>query len=66
MKSLLTRIKYGSYKKSKRAKLYEELAKKYNVRPQHVYAIAHGKHKENDTDDSIFNDLLKRGIVSLR
>ena len=66
MNSLLARIKYGSYKKSKRAKLYEELAKKYNVRPQHVYEIAHGKHKESNTDDKIFNDLLQRGIVSLR
>lgn len=66
MNSFLARIKYGSYKKSKRAKLYEEIAAKYKVTPQHVYEIAHGKHKKTDVDENIFLSLVRRGIISLK
>lgn len=66
MNSFFARIRYGSYKKSKHVELYENLAKEYEVTPQHVYEIAHGKSKHGSVDDKIFLDLVRRGIISFR
>lgn len=61
--SFLGKLKYGSYKHSKKASAYEEIAKYYRVAPQHVYEIAHGKRAQDRQDNHIFDELVSRGII---
>lgn len=61
--SFLNKLKYGSYKDSSKASVYEKIAKSYNVSPQHVYEIAHGKRVRSVEDNNIFQELLSMGII---
>lgn len=61
--SFLGKLKYGSYKHSKKASAYEEIAKYYRVAPQHVYEIAHGKKVKTYDDNLVFEDLVAKGII---
>lgn len=56
--SFLLKLKYGSYKNSNRASVYEKLAENYRVSPQHIYEIAHGKKPRSHEDHRIFNELM--------
>ena len=61
--SFLNKLKYGSYKDSSKASVYEEIAKTYNVQPQHVYEIAHGRRPQTREENDIFQELLSKGII---
>ena len=63
LSSFLRKLRYGSYKNSPRASVYKELAQIYEVLPQHVYEIAHGKKMKTRKDQSIFEELLSKGII---
>ena len=64
--SFFSKMKYGSYKESKRASVYEEIAKRCNASPQHVYEIAHGKSAKSPNDNYIYQVLKEKGIISRR
>ena len=61
--SFLRKLRYGSYQQSSIASIYEKIASNYNVLPQHVYEIAHGKKPQTREDQSIFEELLSMGII---
>lgn len=61
--SFLNKLKYGSYKDSSKASIYEKIAKDYRVPPQHVYEIAHGRRPQTREDNDIFQELLSMGII---
>jgi len=61
--SFLNKLKYGSYTNSSKASVYEKIAKSYNVSPQHVYEIAHGKRVHSVLDNDIFQELVSMGII---
>lgn len=63
LSSFFRKLKYGSYENSSKASVYEGIAKSYNVSPQHVYEIAHGKKVHSDVDNDIFQELLSIGII---
>lgn len=64
--SFFSKMKYGSYKESKRASVYEEIAKCCKASPQHVYEIAHGKSAKSPDDNNIYQVLKEKGIISRR
>ena len=51
------------YKKSRRKKIYEEIAKEYKVTPDRVYEIAHHVSSALSKEEKIVKELIKRGIV---
>ena len=61
--SFLRKLRYGSYQQSSIASIYEKIASDYNVLPQHVYEIAHGKRAQDKNDRLIFDELVARGII---
>ncbi|MBR2770723.1 MAG: hypothetical protein IKD78_01690 [Bacteroidales bacterium] len=61
--SFLLKLRYGSYRNSQRASLYEEMASAYKVSPQHIYEIAHGKKVRSAEDARIHDDLISKGII---
>ena len=63
LSSFLRKLRYGTYEKSARVLVYKELADNYKVLPQHVYEIAHGKKTKTRKDESIFEELLAKGII---
>lgn len=48
---------------SRHSKLYWKLALKYNVWPEHVYKLAHGKRSRRSKDVKILHELLSEGII---
>lgn len=58
--SFIYKLKYGSYKESTRATLYEEIAASFNVTPQHVYELNHGKRVRSWVDGAIRDELKAR------
>ena len=63
LSAFLSKLRYGSYKDSSKASIYEEIAKTFRVSPQHVYEIAHGKKPQAREDHKIFDELLSIGII---
>lgn len=63
LSSFLSKLHYGSYRKSSKALAYEEIADEFRVSPQHVYEIAHGKRIHIMEDRKIFNELVVRGFI---
>lgn len=63
LKAFFHNLRYGSYQNSRNAAVYERIAKSKNVSPQHVYEIAHGKKTQTREDQSIFEELLAKGII---
>lgn len=63
LSSYLLKLKYGSYKDSKRASVYEEIASRFGVSPQHVFEIAHGKKLHSSEDSDIYSELVDKGII---
>ena len=61
--SFFLKLKYGSYEKSNKASEYEKVADIFNVSPQHVYEIAHGKRALSKEDINIFQELITMGII---
>lgn len=61
--SYFLKLKYGSYKDSKRASVYEEIANAFGVSPQHVFEIAHGKKMQSAEDHDIYYELVNNGII---
>ena len=49
--------------KSRHRKLYWRLGLKYNVWPEHVYKLAHGKRSRKQKDTKILHELLSQGII---
>ena len=58
-----SRKEYGDYTQSSHIDVYEAIAHKLSTTPQHVYEIAHGKHRVCYDDSVIWSELLKAGIV---
>lgn len=65
LSSYFLKLKYGSYKDSKRASVYEEIASTFGVSPQHVFEIAHGKKIQSAEDNDIYYKLVDNGIIIL-
>lgn len=63
LSSFLRKLRYGYYSGSSKASVYEQIASDYNVLPQHVYEIAHGKRAQDKHDRLIFDELVARGII---
>ena len=63
LSSYLLKLKYGSYKNSKRASVYEEIASRSGVSPQHVFEIAHGKKFQSAEDNYIYDELVNKGLL---
>ena len=63
LSSFLRKLRYGSYSGSSKASVYEQIARSKNVLPQHVYEIAHGKKPQTREDQSLFEELLSKGII---
>ena len=63
LSSYFSKLKYGSCKNSKRASVYEEIANRYGVPPQHVFEIAHGKKLRTSVDSDIYSELVDKGII---
>lgn len=63
LESFFNKLRYGSYKNSSRAALYEKMADIYRVPAQHIYEIAHGKRVRSPQDGNIFDDLMTKGII---
>lgn len=61
--SFFSKLRYGSYKNSSRAWVYEKMAKDYRISPQQVYEIAHGKKPRTHDDQLVLDDLLSKGII---
>ncbi len=61
--SFFSKLRYGSYKNSSRAWVYERFAKEYRLSPQHVYELAHGKKPLTHDDQLVLDDLLTKGII---
>ena len=61
----LRRLKYGSYTLSKKAHLYEQIAKDKGTTAQNVYEIAHGKPVNTSEERAIHDILLELGIIRL-
>lgn len=49
--------------RSRHRKLYIKLGSKYNVWPEKVYKLAHGKHSNNSKDSKILHELLSEGVI---
>lgn len=63
LSAYLRRLKYGSYTRSKKAHLYEQIAQDKGTTAQAVYEIAHGKPVKSSEEKAIHDILLKMGIV---
>ena len=63
LSSFLRKLRYGSYRYSRKALVYKEMANTHHVLPQHVYEIAHGKKVKTREDQFIFEELLSKGII---
>ena len=61
--TFISKLRYGSYKDSNKASVYEEIAKSNSVLPQHVYEIAHGKKPKTSEEQSIFDELIMKDII---
>jgi hypothetical protein len=61
--SFFSKLRYGSYKNSSRAWVYEKIAKEHRMPPQQVYAIAHGKRPKTHEDQLVLDDLVTKGII---
>lgn len=59
----LRKLKYGSYTRSKKAHLYEQIAQDKGSSPQNVYEIAHGKPVNSPEEQAIHDILLEIGII---
>lgn len=51
-----------SYKNAQHRKLYEDLAQKFNVTPNLVYLIAHGKKAHNIIEQKIIRELFYANV----
>ena len=58
--SFFSKLKYGSYKNSSRPAFYEEVADQFDVSPQHVYELQHGKTRRSWLDGVISDELRAR------
>jgi len=63
LSSFFDKLRYGSYRKSSKASVYEKIAEDFKVSPQHVYEIAHGKRIQDKKDRTIFDKLCTMGII---
>lgn len=61
--SFLNKLRYGSYKNSSRAWVYEKIAKEHRLEPQQVYEVAHGKKPRSHEDQLVLDELLSKGII---
>lgn len=61
--SFIIKLRYGSYTKSKKAQVYEEIAKRCHLTPQLVYEIAHGKKPRTSKEQTAFDELVNKGII---
>ena len=64
--SIFSRLKYGSYKDSHRPALYEEVAEKFHVSPQHVYELQQGKKVSKWVDGAIRDELRARAFGNVK
>jgi len=60
LSSFFSKHKYGSYKNTTRAALYEDIAVNFGVTPQHVYELNHGKRVRSWVDGAIRDELKAR------
>ena len=63
LSTFFSQLRYGSYKHSSKAAIYEKIARAYFVLPQYVYSIAHGKKVKTRDDRCIFEELRTMGII---
>ena len=56
-------LKYGSYTRSKKARVYEQIARDKGTTAQTVYEIAHGRKVKTDAQRDIREILINIGIM---